>query len=455
MPPTARKKKTFLVKNKGTSTTKGTLKTTTKGTLKPTTKTANNNALSLSSSNKRREGIVFHPLAFGKETNKIHTLFKKFTDFTNVTKITNSATVLKNGFVVRIQLEKQFDEYSYSTCFLLKSVQKANNKGDDLYYEYIAGRVINRFAERFPCFVETYNLYQYTSAKEFNLGLQFHSQSELQRDTLTFCDILKGLKRLQKTAIEDACRTPSYLALSLQHFDNVSLPLIDHVRHRQFVDMDLYFVLLQIYLPLSHLSGHFVHNDLHLRSVLLHEPSNRMHIRFVYHIGGNTEIRFVSRFVAKMVDYGRSFFDFENKTMFGNTRQLVKQATLCRLAKREEDEAADLRLAHILFVELARMKTPIVSDLAAFFHEYTSFQDFLTDAKVKITASVFCAFLLEKFSSYGEMNRGDPAYKEENVMGELHVWLGEDYKAMQYIPLQKDDLFRSVNDDDMEDGFES
>jgi hypothetical protein len=53
------------------------------------------------------------------------------------------------------------------------------------------------------------------------------------------------------------------------------------------------------------------------------------------------------------------------------------------------------------------------------------------------------------------MNRGDPAYKEENVMGELHVWLGEDYKAMQYIPLQKDDLFRSVNDDDMEDGFES
>ena len=61
-------------------------------------------------------------------------------------------------------------------------------------------------------------------------------------------------------------------------------------------------------MPLAMNVNTFTHYDLHLENVLLYEPVKGKYIQYHYHLNANTEITFKCCYIAKIIDYGRSYF---------------------------------------------------------------------------------------------------------------------------------------------------
>ena len=68
-------------------------------------------------------------------------------------------------------------------------------------------------------------------------------------------------------------------------------------------------MLFQVYFPLYYLQEEFTHNDLHSNNILYYTPfpgSNR-YVQLIYHMADGTTISFKSKYIMKIIDYGRSF----------------------------------------------------------------------------------------------------------------------------------------------------
>jgi len=76
-----------------------------------------------------------------------------------------------------------------------------------------------------------------------------------------------------------------------------------------FIEEELVNVLLQVYIPLAMLDDTFTHYDLHIGNIQLMEINGDdiSHINYEYIYKGNT-ISFKSRYIVKIIDYGRSYF---------------------------------------------------------------------------------------------------------------------------------------------------
>lgn len=82
----------------------------------------------------------------------------------------------------------------------------------------------------------------------------------------------------------------------------------------EFVSEELLYVLFQVYFSLFALGHFFTHYDLHTDNVLLYEPVKGKYIEYHYHVqydttGKEIDVRFKSRYIAKIIDYGRSYFE--------------------------------------------------------------------------------------------------------------------------------------------------
>ena len=105
------------------------------------------------------------------------------------------------------------------------------------------------------------------------------------------------------------CSDSKFAAILLQHIKGAKT-LERSMNDPHFVRNHLMNVLYQIYFPLSVLKDEFTHYDLHASNVLMYEPYVGKHIRYHYHIDGQV-ITFDSPYVAKIIDYGKSFFNTE------------------------------------------------------------------------------------------------------------------------------------------------
>jgi hypothetical protein len=52
----------------------------------------------------------------------------------------------------------------------------------------------------------------------------------------------------------------------------------------------------------------FTHYDLHDKNILIYKPYKTQYITYIYHLKNNQTIRFKSQYIAKIIDYGRSYF---------------------------------------------------------------------------------------------------------------------------------------------------
>ena len=255
-------------------------------------------------------------IAFGTNRDKITKFFANFNNFEYVEPpIKRLGKPSNNGFVKEIKYKK----HDYIAYAALKS--SAAPDSDNLAYEYIVGQFINQQCNFFPCFLETYGLFYYTSEASW----------KNMRDsvTITTNTIKKALIKGSSTDYSKMCKDSKKAAILIQHLKGVFTiddlfenPTRDTIN---LVCYDLLYILYQVYMPLAFLKNNFTHYDLHKGNVLIYEPIKGKYIHYHYHIGNGETVSFKSPYIAKIIDYGRSFFRYKGTTGHLNASDIYKK----------------------------------------------------------------------------------------------------------------------------------
>ena len=251
-------------------------------------------------------------IAFGKETKTIKKHFDNFVSFKHVKSLRAIGKESANGFVKEVE----YEHGGYKSHAVLKSSTKED--ADNLYYEYLVGKFLNKQMEYFPVFLETYGMYQYDlghvwadmkkpSAKPslLNSISLLHSPKEDNES-----ENIMVRNSQEKYRLKQSCLDPLLMCLLIQHISGAET-LGDKCKDLTFVLQDLLSVLFQIYHTLHFMNDTFTHNDLHVENVLVYEPVKDSYIHYFYHFKDGSVDTFKSPYIPKIIDYGRCYYDYK------------------------------------------------------------------------------------------------------------------------------------------------
>lgn len=253
-------------------------------------------------------------IAFGKEIKKIKEHFDGFTRFNYVTNCLRITQPSSNGIVDIITYERD----GYEANAILKTSSANQQKhGDNLYYEYLVGQFLNRQSEFFPCFVETYGVFQYMN----DITLGNFKLNPLQ-DCTRLNEILIQLpENNSQDIINDnfrlSCSASHRIAILVQYIKEAKTlkSMITNIAYKaNFIRNELLYVLYQIYFPISVMRNNFTHYDLHWENILLYEPNQNGYIQYNYFTRRDSPIpnSFKSSYIVKIIDYGRCYYEESN-----------------------------------------------------------------------------------------------------------------------------------------------
>lgn len=235
-------------------------------------------------------------LELGRYNYTIKKFFNNFTDFSYIDKIKLINKKGKSGFTNIIQYKK--DDYTID-LILKSSLNSAQNIG----YEYFVGKFINRYNKIFSCFIETYDLLKYNNLKTWE---------KMKNSTIIKSVLKKNITSLPNVNIYNinlTCSDP-LLLINLTQYVNNSIDLKSLIQHDpSFIAHDLIYMLYQVYLPLFYMKKHFTHYDLHPGNILISQPIRDTYIQYIYYLPNNKIIKFKSKYIAKIIDYGLSYFN--------------------------------------------------------------------------------------------------------------------------------------------------
>ena len=274
-------------------------------------------------------------VAFGLESDKIKKLFNNFDLLTKPTLIYKHQVLVKpsvNGFVVELFFKnEEFNANAILKCSI-------NRGADNLFYEALVGLFVNKMNVLYPCFLETYNVpYIISNDNTYHKLSQENPEVNVDFIERNIAPIDKGYDYdnfFNTENINISCKRSNQLCILIQHIKNAKT-IQDHMdaskTEKDFMTVHLINYLYQVYCPLSMLSDNFTHYDLHMRNVLIYEPSqdNSKYIRMCYHYPDNTTVEFNTFGVAKIIDYGRSYFN-DNKVKY-NSEKFYKK--VCQTQK--------------------------------------------------------------------------------------------------------------------------
>jgi hypothetical protein len=242
-------------------------------------------------------------MILGIDYKKIREYFDAFTNFEYVhPPIKTIGADSSNGFIKELKYERN-GYVSYAT---LKSSK--NPTADNLGYEYVVGIRLNRWIDKYPCFLATYGQYFYKDDASWEHVKDTQSvQPNVLNDSLVRSNSYYNEKANDGVKIRQMCEMSKYVAILTQHVSNAK-SISDMLKNHIFVMNELLYVLYQVYLPLSALDQKFTHYDLHKNNVLLYDVGEGKYIEYVYHMRDGSKVQFKSRYVAKIIDYGRSYY---------------------------------------------------------------------------------------------------------------------------------------------------
>jgi hypothetical protein len=146
--------------------------------------------------------------------------------------------------------------------------------------------------------------------------------------------------------IKESCMNSDKLAILVQYLKNpVTIDEDFEISHtddngviEDFLDTELAQLLYQIYGPLSALKNCYTHYDLHNGNVLLYKLKENTFITMKY-IYNNEVIQFNTRYLVKIIDYGRSFFKIDNKNNSKTILQKICEEPICNKDQSCGDES--------------------------------------------------------------------------------------------------------------------
>ena len=208
-----------------------------------------------------------------------------------------------NGFLAEISYKKE----EYETTALLKSSKQSKN--DNLLYEGIVGLFINKQTKKFPCFVETYGLYCYN-----NLSSYVEMCAGKYIDPLLLQNDLTKIVNIDKSAFDKAVTNSRLFTIIIQNLKNYKTLKDLLENNNDFIINDLLYILFQIYAALSALALEFTHYDLHTGNVLIYELEENSYIEYHYKTKRGEIVSFKCKYIAKIIDYGRCYFNDKTDT---------------------------------------------------------------------------------------------------------------------------------------------
>ena len=384
--------------------------------------------------------------AFGTYAEAIKKHFGGFANFAYAQPpIKRIGGVSQNGFVHEIN----YLHRGYKACAVLKSARMPDV--DNLMYEYIVGQYINKQNKRFPCFLETYGYYTYKG----EISWKKMEKTKIIKDV----SILKDLTLRKTIDYKVACAQSKYLAILIQHLKDIT-SLFSMYQDLNFLTDNLMNVLFQVYMPLALLKDNFTHYDLHSNNVYLYEPVKGSYIHFHYHISGQV-VSFKSKYIVKIIDYGRSFFKDDTANAkdvydavckepacgpvdscgydkgFAWLEKLEPQykAASNWLSSQEKNISHDLRLLNEvkeMTVGLLPDFMKTMTDLVQYKKQYGTEQILKSGLPNKINnvqdaADIFKHELLEP----EEIEYNEEVYQGQPKLGDLHIY--DDGRPMQFI----------------------
>lgn len=245
-------------------------------------------------------------ITFGKEIDTIKKHFNGFVKFNYVSKIKRIGKESTNGFINEITYEHS----GYKSHAILKSSMEKD--ADNLYFEYLVGKYINKLNLIFPCFLETYGCFVYNNEDEWNSMMR----------PLAKMDLKKIMHPFPENGFGTSCKDSKHIALLIQHI-NSAYSLHDMTNYSRFNNNELVYTLFQIYMTLSCVAEKYTHFDLHTNNILIYEPVKNKYIEYHYHTKDG-EVSFKSKYITKIIDYGRCFFR-DNHTKTGSSKKIMEK----------------------------------------------------------------------------------------------------------------------------------
>ena len=267
-------------------------------------------------------------MAFGRYNKMIEKYFEGFEKLkflqTPIQRISNGA----NGFVHELVHKRG----GYVANSILKSSRSETS--DNLFYEYLVGQYTNKLCPLFPCFIKTYGWFVHTPDEYLDYFWDFMSQ-EKNTEIDDKNELINTLKIkspvITQESFEFACSHSKYLAILIQHVKS-GIVLEERIKNSllteivdSFLTNEIINILYQVYMPLATLANTFTHYDLHTSNVLLCEPVLGKYIDYKYILNDGNTIEFKSKYIVKIIDYGRSFFDDQfNTDISGSSKKIYE-----------------------------------------------------------------------------------------------------------------------------------
>lgn len=253
-------------------------------------------------------------IAFGIEEEIIKRFFKNFIQFQFLTTIKKYNKISGNGFIYELQYTRR----NYNSYAIMK--YNSYEGGDNIIYEFIVGLFINKLCKVVPCFIETYGLYKvnkntHTILKYNAINTSNKTEINVFKRSMTFIT-LNQIK--QQQFIKQTCNS-FYYSILIQHINNANT--LKNVIYQNLNNLLLFsnnyliYILFQIYYVLSRYMHIFTHYDLSLENVLLYIPKQNNYIQYYYHCSDGTIIDFKSHYLVKIIDYARSYFDYQTDNL--------------------------------------------------------------------------------------------------------------------------------------------
>jgi hypothetical protein len=376
------------------------------------------------------------PKSAPKSAEKIY----DFTNFKDVKgKIKKIGKLSANGFVN--QIEYRIGQYrSYA---ILKSSR--NERADNLMYEYNVGQYINSVNNQYPCFLKTYGLFKYKTEGDFSKEDTWDAMQNNQGELLA-SDVLPYLKKIDTIDYTIACKEPIYLAILIEYFKDVHT--LNAMLSLDFSKKHLMEILFQIYIPLAQLKNTFTHYDLHLGNVLIYTPvKNNEYIEYHYYMNDQfNPVSFKSKYMAKIIDYGRCYFYADKDNNSNKIYEEVCNTPACKpecgidkgfyrlQIAQTNNENNDLRLIKYLGI-YPRLLTPDLKTMT----ENVLYNDKQTpkinnipdDLKTIKNVSDAMKTIMRHVTSETYKDQNARIYEYDKKFGDLHVYM--DGREMEFV----------------------
>lgn len=392
-------------------------------------------------------------LSLNNNYNKIMKMFNNFTDFQYLVGSPREISSGANGSIRISKFVKTVDNvsfYSYVTLKVPKSIVS-----DNLAYEYFVGHLfVNYFCKYFPVFVQTYGLYRINK----DIRMRFNHPA------IATVNILK--KRLEEgmTLIDplnneadlmSVCSSSNFLCLSGQFYNNYTT-FRSYVETKTDKDYsDVPFILFQLYYTLHHVRMFFTHYDLHYENIGLVKLPDGYHVDYEYNVVYNGQpavINFKSKYIVKIIDYGRCYFTSQTPP-YHTSKELIKNIiqknNLCfnkleftntNIDSRVKNESSDLRFLHMIHNTLSQIfkNYPILKNTISkmlFKGPYSTPENLthLGDGIIRNVTDAY-TYLADYLITNTDNSNGlnDASYVGSNSLGTLKVY--DITKAMEFIP---------------------